>query len=378
MSQQVDFLFPHLVGKRFDNHSVPLDFFRDLASMGELMFELAKWIYKNENDNKRIPKKFFEGISIRVTDIKKGSAIPSIVIEQPPPPPSLFKPPDKLIYFEKSRDCFFEAIRNADEKEKVIRFIPDYLLRYFDSIGRGLYEDEYIEFKDPKNETPVIYNGEKRKKLVMASSKTKEYTEEIELKGYVPEADQDKKLFTIQQFNGQKFQAQFYEEFWDEILTAFTNYEKKQIIDLTGVGIRSINGKLLKIDKVENITILDNLDISVQLEQLSLLKDGWLDGKGFAPDPIFLKWLASEFDLNYEISLPLPYLYPTPEGGIQAEWSNAKWEVSLQIDLIRPTSLLQAVNIVTNEVQESDINLKTISGWSELNQILLKLLGSSE
>ncbi|MCE5223424.1 hypothetical protein LLG10_04450 [bacterium] len=378
MSEQVDFLFPRLVGKRFDNHSIPLDFFRDLASMGELLFELAKWIYKIENENKRIPKNFFDGISIKVSNIKNGSAIPTIVIEQPLPPACLFKPHNKLVYFEKSRDCFFEAIRNADEKEKVISFIPDYLLKHFDSIGRGLYEDEYIEFKTPKCETSVIYNSEKRKKLVMASSKTKEYSEGVVIRGYVPEADQDKKVFTIQQFNGQMFQAPVYEELWDDILMAFTNYEKKQIIELKGVGIRSINGKLLKIGPVESISILDNLDITVQLEQLSLLKDGWLDGKGIAPDSSLLNWLTSEFNSNYETSLPLPYFYPTPEGGIQAEWSNDKWEISLHIDLKSSKSSLQAVNIISKEIQEKDINLKIISGWTELNQILLNLLGSSE
>jgi hypothetical protein len=46
-----------------------------------------------------------------------------------------------------------------------------------------------------------------------------------------------------------------------------------------------------------------------------------LDGIGTAPDKEVLKRLAAAFDTHFDPELPLPYLYPTPEDGIQAEWS---------------------------------------------------------
>jgi hypothetical protein len=120
------------------------------------------------------------------------------------------------------------------------------------------------------------------------------------------------------------------------------------------------------------------MNIAQQLEKMALLKDGWLDGKGLAPKAESLKWLTLEFDSNYEIALPLPYLYSTAKGGVQAEWSGNNWEISLEIDLNTKKAEFQAVNIQSKEALEKDIDLDTISGWTELNQTLLKLLSPIE
>jgi hypothetical protein len=378
MSERKDFLFPRLVGKRFDDHSIPLEFFHDLAALGTLIYDLAKWIYRNENDNKRIPKNFFDGISIKVSDIKDGSAIPTIVIEKPLPPESLFPGCCKFSYFEKARDSICTAIRNADNKEKILKFVPDYLLGQFDPIGRNLLTDEYIELISPNNGSPVKYDQEKRKKLIIASSITKEYSEEIKIRGYIPEADQDKKVFTIQQINGPKILAPISEEIWDDIRSAFNNYNNNQIVEITGIGMLSKSGKLQKIETIENVSLLDPLDVRVQLEQIAQLKDGWLDGQGLAPDLDMLSWLSSEFDSNYHPDLHLPYLYPTADGDVQAEWTGNNWEISLEIDLKNKKAEFLAVNVLSREVKEKEIDLNDLSGWSELNKILKELLGASE
>ena len=46
-----------------------------------------------------------------------------------------------------------------------------------------------------------------------------------------------------------------------------------------------------------------------------------------------LRWLAAQFARHYEPDLPHPYLYPMPEGGIQAEWQIGPFTPSLEIDL---------------------------------------------
>jgi hypothetical protein len=112
-----------------------------------------------------------------------------------------------------------------------------------------------------------------------------------------------------------------------------------------------------------------------QLKELAQLKDGWLDGQGFAPDLDMLSWLSSEFDSNYHTSLPLPFFYPMPNGGVQAEWTGNNWEISLEIDLISKKAEFLAVNVLSKAVQEKEIDLSDISGWTDLNQTLLEYLG---
>lgn len=117
----------------------------------------------------------------------------------------------------------------------------------------------------------------------------------------------------------------------------------------------------------------DPRDVTNRLEELADLRDGWLDGRGRAPDPEHLRWLARSFDSRFDPALPLPYLYPTAEGGIQAEWTLENWEASLEIDLHSKSAAWQAFNLVTQECREQDLDLSTAEGWRILNRELQTL-----
>ena len=89
------------------------------------------------------------------------------------------------------------------------------------------------------------------------------------------------------------------------------------------------------------------LDVAAQLADLARLEDGWLDGEGCAPDRDGLAWLADRFERCWPRDLPLPYLYPTPEGGVLAEWSLPPYEASLEVDLGARTGEWHALNLET-------------------------------
>lgn len=120
---------------------------------------------------------------------------------------------------------------------------------------------------------------------------------------------------------------------------------------------------------------LDPLDIETRLEELAQLQDGWLDGKGRAPDRASLIRLAQAFDERFGADLPLPHLYPTPEGGVQAEWTLGAWEVSLEIALPGLAADYQAVHTATGETREQTLLLAAEdgSGWAALNEKIDKL-----
>ena len=59
MSEDV-FLKPRLIGKRFDEHSIPLEFLQDLAVLEQMIKETAKWqFFLTHPERKRIPRGFF-------------------------------------------------------------------------------------------------------------------------------------------------------------------------------------------------------------------------------------------------------------------------------------------------------------------------------
>ena len=112
---------------------------------------------------------------------------------------------------------------------------------------------------------------------------------------------------------------------------------------------------------------LDPLDIGVQLDDLRGLEDGWLfgnDGKALCGKG--LDWLEEAFRLHYTGKAPPPYLYPTAEGGVSAEWRIKPFYISLEIDLATKEAYWHSTDMVKIESEEEDIILTDEAGWQWL------------
>ena len=120
----------------------------------------------------------------------------------------------------------------------------------------------------------------------------------------------------------------------------------------------------------------DPLDIGQRLNELSELEDGWADGMqlasewgngyGKAPSAEGLDWLSAQFAARYDEELPKPYLYPMPEGGIQAEWRIGEDDASLEVDLETHSAEWHCLNFITDEVNERVLDLDSPSAWEWL------------
>lgn len=110
---------------------------------------------------------------------------------------------------------------------------------------------------------------------------------------------------------------------------------------------------------------IDPLDVATRIDEFKTLADGWLDGKGLAPSHAGLDWLAGAFAQSYPDDLPPPYLYPTPEGGVQAEWSFRPHALSLEIDLTARTAdwLSHNLDDDSDEARTLDLDDKASWGW---------------
>lgn len=362
-----EFLRPRLIGRRFDEHTLPFDILKDFAALEEMLIEVAKRQYRLANpERKRVLRGFAKGLELHLTAVEDGSAIPVIALMF-----STLFPSADADYFVQAKEQIVEAIFAAEEGRQPT--LPPELLRYFDRFGRGLHEGETMEFPRA-NGQPASLTPATRQRLLRASQ-AETWTEEVTLKGRIPEVDQADQGFELELRNGTKLKAPLLEAHRKTVLDASYSYRAGMLVAVKGVIRRDRADRPKCFESVEHITQLDPLDIETRLEELSQLQDGWLDGKGRALDRASLTRLAQAFDERFGLDLPLPYLYPTPEGGVQAEWTLGSWEVSLEITLPSLGSAFQSLHVTTGESTELELSLTDAdgTGWVALNDALAQL-----
>jgi hypothetical protein len=106
------------------------------------------------------------------------------------------------------------------------------------------------------------------------------------------------------------------------------------------------------------------LEFQSQLEELKLLRHGWLDGKGLAPPSDGLDWLSKVFTAHYPDNLSQAYLYPVTEGGVRLEWSLGPRDVSLEVDLMKRSGEWHCLNLETDEDEATTLRMETEDDWN--------------
>ena len=361
----VSFLRLRLVGMRFSDHAVPLELLKDISALQEMIVEVAKRAFLRDNpDRKRSPRGFTKGINLKLMTVDQGSTILTIglALDQPP----LLFPSVIQNQLEAARDAIIGAIEAASQGMPVGQALPGQALSYFDKIGRSLKDKEALEFANPDGQIHATLTRQVRQRLVREFSEVKEPTEELAVRGVVPEADQDEMTFQIQLSDGSKVKAPIAPQHLDTIREAFNGYQDGLHVLFQGIGRFNRSDRLLGFDSIEHLSILDALDVDAQLDQLRLMKDGWLDGGGLAPPKSGLDWLADAFEHHFPEEAPLPHLYPTETGGVQAEWSMGPNEVTLEVDLDTHVGEWHVLNMTTGTPFEHTLDCDDDEDWKWL------------
>ena len=196
-----------------------------------------------------------------------------------------------------------------------------------------------------------------------------EATQQVRIRGRVPEADQDRNSFELKAWDGRKVTGTIDEANRDCIIAAFNKYSEHGQVLIQAIGRFDNQNRLVSLESIDSITELDPLDVPSRLDELRSLKDGWLDGEGKAPEPALLDWLSEKFDRDFPDALPLPHVYPTPEGGIQAEWSTSTREASLAIGPNRSAEW-RDLNLEQGKSNAESLDLGSASGWDAAMQLI--------
>jgi hypothetical protein len=92
--------------------------------------------------------------------------------------------------------------------------------------------------------------------------------------------------------------------------------------------------------------------------ELLLLENGWYDGEqGCKLSVEGVNWFNKSWASFYPKNMPLPSVFPTIEGNIQAEWSFGHVNVLLEIDLKNRTGLCSIMDMTAGCNVENDEEL---------------------
>ncbi len=360
-----EFLRPRLRGARFKGGVIPLEVLRDLAVLEEMLIEVAKWKFLEANNGRRrTPRGFGDKVELKLVGIEDGSAIPVLAIAFAGAYLPNMDP--MLPHFEAARDAIVAAIGAAEQKATVAGYLPEKTLAYFDRFGRSLRDGESMEFQTPAHPAVARLTKESRRRLVLAAPSAQGLTEDVTQRGLIPEADQEAMTFHLLLSDGRKVKARMEGQVTEAVLEAFNGFRSGVRVAVKGVGKFDRQNHLQGLESVEHVTVLDPLDVPARLDELRTLKDGWLDGKGFAPRAAGLDWLATAFEQHYPGDLALPRLFPTAEGGIQAEWSLSTQELSLEIDIQRRMAEWHSLDVQSGADAERPLNLDCGEDWQWL------------
>lgn len=354
---------------------MPVSILEDFTALEELIIEVAKGIYIKENPNRRrVPKGFSESIYLKLTGIEEGSSIPKLIIASVVAMNSAL-PIDNLdsfTYFEKAKDKIISIIKTVNIGE-VVNDEDQKYLSYFNKIGKNLLDDEFIDFGydiETNSSSNAVLNKNTRKKLLLSREQKVEYSDKIKLFALIPTINQNENKFSIDSDEG-IIECELKDEILSTVLIAVTEYKSKTFISLKGTGIYNWNDKLVRIEDIESIDILDNCDVSLRLNELSKLKSNWYNGEGRTLNKSKLSNFGNIFNSYYNSKLPLPAIFPTLEGNIQLEWKNGNKNIVLDINIDSlESNFFYYDDFNDNDEIEQTIILSSQENWSILNSLI--------
>ncbi len=370
------FLTPKLSGSRFDDHTLPISILEDFTALEELLIEVAKGIYLEENLNRRrIPKGFSESIYLKLVSIEEGSSVAKFAIANvvTPNSPLIGEIIANFTYFEKAKNKIISIIETFNTQDSIIYEDAKYL-SFFNKIGKNLFDDESIDFGYnfyTKESSKAILNKITRKKILLSRKQKIEYSDTLKLYALIPSINQKENKFSIQLEDNVIIECDLTDKIRDNVFSAFNEYISKSYVALKGTGIFNGNDKILGIEEIESVDILDKFDVSLRMNSLSKLKDNWYEGTGKAPQKNLLLKFNDFFDTYFDNNLPLPAIFPTLEGNIQLEWKYNHKNIILEIELDSLFSNFYYYNDKneTDEIEKTFL-LNSKEGWTILNSLM--------
>lgn len=355
------FLRARFAGGRFDAHALPFDILPDLAAYRSLIVAVAKMLFKQRHDSRvRVPKGFEESFTLALTAVRGGSS--AIVEARLTDMASLRNQPQgnlgfvRFSEFEDARVYVDDLIRRVSKTGDVPADFPVELAGKFNAFGQNLRSDEFIELGvEPLN--PVRYDSVIRRNIVLSREQTYENTVDdfFVLNGFIADTgtvhvrDATGQLLDFRPLTGSEFEK--------------AKARASERVKLVGTGLFDSSDKLRRLIDVQVIYSDDEseaFEFHARLDQIARAEAGWFDGENPAPSPEAVEAMRSALSSIGELDevASRPHLYPSPEGGVAAEWDHNGWSASLDVFPSSNEAKFHATHLSSRETFRESIGLR--------------------
>lgn len=322
-----------LIGGRFEGDGMPIEALTELVAYQQLVVAVAEEVYRSDHPGRqRLPGGFADRLQLRLRTIEQGSAVP--VLERIREPGALMSRRDE---FTQSRDLIEEAVAAIAAGEALPEDFPRQAVVLFNRFGQTLRPDEAIELQKPGAQSGPRYTQDVRRRLVLKERRT--FQAEVSDIGWVLELDSTRMTCLIRlrsALRAQPVPAPVDEFTFDQVKAALEPNGEGAPVRVTGIAVYSTGGHVLRLDSIQEVSPIEDPEgleaLDRRIGELEELPAGWLDGAGAPLTPAAIKNARATLAELLFLDVPRPRIYPTPEGGVQAEWAIGDSEVSITFE----------------------------------------------
>jgi hypothetical protein len=316
-------------GGRFVAHSVPVDVLAELATVQRLLVKVARHLYfLRHTDRRRVPQGFVDAAQIHLASAEANC----FTAELERPGAWEGASPDDLAIFASARDLSIEALAAASRGDPLPPQFPRNALDLLAALGRRLENGEMLLVHGIGAAAPSArVDQESRAKLAAFIQQPLERVERID--GEVEQMDDASHRFTLRTRAGQRIEVPFEPVQRAPLLDAFG----QRPIARVRVRGQLLLGAPWRMRQVEELEVVDDeratevQKVWDRLASFTEIQDGWLEGEGRAPSEraiVHAKHVLARL-LVEQRALERPRVFPTPNGGVQAEWVIGPWAIDI-------------------------------------------------
>jgi hypothetical protein len=322
-------------GGRFANHSIPVDVLAELGTVQQLIVRVARHLFfQQHTDRRRVPGGFVEAAQLHLVASEASCFTAELArsTERGTWPSASSHDRD---LFEAARDLSIMALDCASSGEPLPREFPSDALDLLASLGRRLDDDEKLFVRG--NPTGTVARVDQSTRMRIAQLAQRPLVREEILDGEVERLDDAADRFWLRPRGGERVEVPFESHQRAALLEALSMRPIVRV-RVRGQLVLAVQAKMKAVEDMEFVD--DERAGEVQrlwtrIASLEKVGDGWLEGEGRAPSPLALaraREVLARLLVTYP-SLERPKVFPTPDGGVQAEWVRGRWAAEALFDV---------------------------------------------
>lgn len=332
-------------GGRFAMHSVPVSVLAELSTIQQLIMVVARHLFfHTHGERRRVPRGFLEAAQLHLAASEENCF--KAVLRRPDAgawrPPTLFD----VKLFEQARDTAVAALAAAANDNALPRDFPADALDLLGAIGRQLNEDEGLLIRG--GASPVVARVDQKSRETLARMAKQPLEREESIDGEVDQLDDASNRFWLRARGGERVEVPFKRHQRTALLQALHGRPIVRV-RVRGRLVFAAQRKMKTVDELELVDHERAADVEklwARIDSLASVGEGWLEGEGRAPTEgvlarareVLARLLVEHRDIER------PKVFPTPEGGLQAEWAIGSWAAEARFEPDDESIFLEATN----------------------------------